>query len=120
MWAHVSIRYSGLQFIAQRSGLWTSTPSCGHAVPILIMLPSEMAGMDDTGVVGVSPAVRVAVGSGTPAARDCLDSARESASAAAVTAVGLTGITTLAPLVLATRDGETAFHANCSHSGRQR
>lgn len=60
------------------------------------------------------PTLRVAVGSGGDP--DVLAAARSAADSrdVRVVEVGPTGISGLAPLVLATRDGRTAFHADCT------
>lgn len=72
--------------------------------------------MDETGIVGASPTCRVTVGMAEPTGQEVLDAAREAASTTRVAAVGSTGVTELEPLILATRDGETAFHAGADAS----
>jgi NADH-quinone oxidoreductase subunit F len=67
------------------------------------------------GIIGTSPAVRIAVGSDSYAQGQELLSAEQRPETAVETAVvGSTGFDDLEPLVLATLDGETAFFPHCS------
>ncbi|EMA55950.1 MULTISPECIES: NADH-ubiquinone oxidoreductase-F iron-sulfur binding region domain-containing protein [Halococcus] len=65
------------------------------------------------GAIGNEPVVRIAVG-GEHDGTDRLNAARDTAETVDVVAVGPTGVEALAPLVLATRDGATAFLPRCT------
>jgi NADH-quinone oxidoreductase subunit F len=65
------------------------------------------------GAIGDGPVVRVAVGGEHDAGTELLRAARDAATDVRVVAVGSTGADALAPLVLATQHGETAFVPQC-------
>ena len=65
------------------------------------------------GAIGDDSVVRVAVGGGHDGT-DRLTAAEDAAEAVDVVAVGPTGVDALAPLVLATQNGETAFLPGCT------
>jgi NADH-quinone oxidoreductase subunit F len=65
------------------------------------------------GAIGDESTVRVAVG-GEHDGTDRLTAAEDAAETVGVVAVGPTGADALAPLVLATREGETAFLPGCT------
>ncbi|WP_049902893.1 NADH-ubiquinone oxidoreductase-F iron-sulfur binding region domain-containing protein [Halococcus agarilyticus] len=65
------------------------------------------------GAIGDDSIIRVPVG-GEHDGTDCLAAAEDAAETVDVVAVGSTGVDALAPLVLATHDGATAFLFNCT------
>lgn len=70
---------------------------------------------DREGAIGRSPVVRVSA-RGTDRAKSVLNVARDMAESVEVIDVGPPGITALAPLVLVTSEGETAFHADVTET----
>ncbi|WP_435077716.1 NADH-ubiquinone oxidoreductase-F iron-sulfur binding region domain-containing protein [Halococcus sp. AFM35] len=71
--------------------------------------------MATDGIIGTSPAVRVAAGSDSyTEGQELLSAEQESGTAIRTVMVGSTGFEDLEPLVLATLDGETAFFPRCS------
>lgn len=71
--------------------------------------------MTRDGIIGTSPAVRVAVGSNShTAGQELLSVGQGSETDVETAVVGSTGFVDLEPLVLATLDGETAFFPRCS------
>lgn len=71
--------------------------------------------MVDGGIIGEEPAIRISAGSANrPLGQDLVHSARELSTSITTAEVGPTGIQDLEPLLMATRDGETAFFPECS------
>ncbi|EMA45076.1 NADH-ubiquinone oxidoreductase-F iron-sulfur binding region domain-containing protein [Halococcus saccharolyticus] len=66
------------------------------------------------GAIGNGPVVRVAIGGDHDAGPELLRAARDATEDVRVVAVGPTGADSLAPLVLATQNGTTAFVPQCT------